>query len=126
MLVYMGELNEFLSQHKGERVILSVSVYPKGTTPAIRGYYFKCVVPAMKRAMWEAGERMTNEDAECRLRELSPIMYEEAIDETTGKYISRLRNVYEISNAEFVEHIETIKQLAAEEYGIYIEDPTTL
>ena len=71
-------------------------------------------------------ERLTEEQTERRLREFSPIMYVERVNEETGKYSHELRTVAELSNAELIEHIETLKQIAAEEYNTYIDDPRTL
>jgi NurA-like 5'-3' nuclease len=76
--------------------------------------------------MWDAGERLTEEDAEIKMRELSPIMLEQEFNEETGKYTTRLREISELSNAELVEYIDHLKQIAAEEYSIYIEDPQSI
>ena len=92
----------------------------------MKAYYYNYVVPTFKHAIWEAGERLTDEQTERRLREFSPIMYEQTPDETTGKYETRLREISELSNAELIEHIETLKQIAAEEYNTFIDDPRTL
>lgn len=53
-------------------------------------------------------------------------MYVERVNEETGKYSHELRTVAELSNAELIEHIETLKQIAAEEYNTYIDDPRML
>ena len=57
---------------------------------------------------------------------MSPIMYEQNADLDTGKYNTRIKSVAELSNAELVEHIETLKQIAAEDFSIYIEDPNLI
>lgn len=69
---------------------------------------------------------MTEEQTERRLREFSPIMYVERVNEETGKYSHELRTVAELSNAELIEHIEFLKQLASEEYCLYIADPNEI
>ena len=53
-------------------------------------------------------------------------MYEQTPDINTGKYETRLRTIAELSNAELIEHIEHLKQLASEEYYIYIADPNEI
>ena len=40
-----------------------------------------------------------------------------------GKYLRILRSVSDLDNSELIEHIETLKQIAAEEFSLYIEDP---
>lgn len=124
--MYMGELNQFFSMHKGSRIIARFTVASPGSSEALKGYYFNCVVPTFRQAIWEAGERLTEEKTERRLREFSPIMYVERVNEETGKYSYELRTVAELSNAELIEHIETLKQIAAEEYNAYIDDPKML
>lgn len=124
--MYMGELNQFFAMHKGSRIIARFSVASPGSSEALKGYYFNYVVPTFKSGIWEAGERLTDEQTECRLRELSPVMYEQTPDITTGKYETRLRTIAELSNAELIEHIEHLKQIAAEGYSIFIDDPKTI
>ena len=92
------------------------------TSEAMRRYYFGYVVPTFKAAIWNAGERLTDAQTERRLRELSPIMYEQKADDD-GVYSTRLRTISELTNEELSEHIETLKQIAAEEYSAYIDDP---
>jgi hypothetical protein len=124
--MYMGELNQFFAMHRGSRIIARFTVASPGSSEALKGYYFNYVVPTFRHAIWEAGERLTEEQTERRLREFSPIMYDERVNEETGKYSHELRTVAELSNAELIEHIETLKEIAAEEYNTYIDDPRTL
>lgn len=126
LAMYMQELNAFAQQWKNARVIATFRVYQPGTSAALRGYYFNYVVPTMKRALWENGERKTDEQTEVWLREMSPIMYQQEADPETGKYSTVLREIADLDNAELIEHIETIKQFAAEDFNTYIEDPNTI
>lgn len=122
----MGELNQFFAMHKGCRVIARFTIAQKGTSEALKGYYFNYVVPTFKAAIWDAGERITEQETERRLREISPIMQEESVNTDTGEYSTRLRTIPELSNAELVEHIAFLQEYGAENYSIYIDDPTTL
>ena len=124
--MYMGELNQFFSMHKGSRIIARFIVASPGSSEALKGYYFNYVVPTFRTGIWEAGERLTDEQTETRLRELSPVMYEQTPDINTGKYETRLRTISELSNAELIEHIEHLKQIAAENYNLYIDDPRSI
>lgn len=121
--MYMGEVNEFFKSWKGSRIIARFIVASPGSSEALKGYYFNYVVPTFKHAIWESGERKTEEQTELFLRELSPIMYEETPNIETGIYEHRLRLITDLSNAELIEHIETLKQIAAEEYDKFIDDP---
>lgn len=126
LAMYMGELNEFFKGWKGSRIVARFIVASPGSSEALKGYYFNYVVPTFKHAIWEAGERLTEEQTERRLREFSPIMYEQTPNIDTGKYETRLRTIAELSNAELIEHIEFLKQLASEEYYLYIADPNEM
>lgn len=126
LAMYMGELNQFFAMHKGSRVIARFIVASPGSSAALKAYYFNYVVPTFKAAIWESGERLTEEQTEKRLRELSPITYDQIADPETGQYETRLKVINELSNAELIEHIEHLKQLAAEEYNTYIDDPKTI
>lgn len=126
LAMYMGELNEFFKGWKGSRIIARFIVASPGSSEALKGYYFNYVVPTFKHAIWEAGERLTEEQTERRLREFSPIMYEQTPNIDTGKYETRLRTIAELSNAELIEHIEFLKQLAGEEFYLYIADPNEM
>lgn len=124
--MYMDELKQFFKMHKGCRVIAKFMIESQGSSEALKGYYYNCVVPSFQEGMWDAGERLTEEDAEIKMRELSPIMLEQEFNEETGKCTTRLREISELSNAELVEYIDHLKQIAAEEYSIYIEDPQSI
>jgi NurA-like 5'-3' nuclease len=124
--MYMDELKQFFKMHKGCRVIAKFMIESQGSSEALKGYYYNCVVPSFQEGMWDAGERLTEEDAEIKMRELSPIMLEQEFNEETGKYTTRLREISELSNAELVDYIDHLKQIAAEEYSIYIEDPQSI
>lgn len=124
--MFMGELNQFFAMHKGGRVVARFTVAPRRSSEALRGYYYNCVVPTFKQAIWDTGERLTEEQAERKLREMSPIMWEQTPGNAPGEYKTRLRGISELDNAELIEHIEHLKQVAAEDYNTYIDDPKTI
>lgn len=126
LAMYMGEINEFFQMHKSKKVIARFVVVEKEASAALKGYYFNYVVPTFKQAIWQSGERKTEEQTERFLRELSPIMYDQTVNDVTGKYESRLREISELSNPELIDHIDFLKQLASEEYYIYIADPNEI
>lgn len=126
LAMYMQELNAFAQQWKNTRIVATFKIYQPGSSAALRGYYFNYVVPTMKRALWETGERKTDEQTELWLREMSPIMYQQEADPQTGKYTTTLREIADLDNSELIEHIETIKQMAAENFNTYIDDPNTI
>lgn len=127
LMIPMGELNQFFREHKGERIVARFVALPQHCSEAFKGYYFHYVVPTVKAALWDKiGERKTEEQVEKYLREMSPICCEEDIDYYTGEYTTRLKEIPELSNAELLEHLEFLRQFAAEELDVFIEDPKTL
>lgn len=126
LTMYMGELNQFTKKWPNAMIIATFRVFQPGTSAALKGYYYNYIVPTFKRAIWDAGERKTDEQVERYLREISPIMYEQTADPETGKYVTELREIKDLDNSELIEYIEHLKQIGAEEFSIYIEDPSTI
>lgn len=126
LTMYMGEINQFTKKWPNARIIATFRVFQPGTSAALKGYYYNYIVPTFKRAIWDAGERKTDEQVERYLREISPIMYEQTADPETGKYVTELREIKDLDNSELIEYIEHLKQIGAEEFSIYIEDPSTI
>lgn len=126
LMVPQAELKEFTKLYSNKRVIVSVKVYHPGTSAALRGYYYNYVVKAVAEGYWAAGERLTYEETEKRLRDMSPITHNWSVDEDTGKMEYELRPISDLDNEELIEHIEIIKQFAAEDLGVYIADPQTI
>jgi hypothetical protein len=117
------DLREFLNQWKESRVVVRFEILSEKPSEALKGYYFHCVVPTMKTALWESGERKNEQQTENWLREMSPITHH---CEWRGFWDVTIKDIAELSNAEFVEHIEFIRQMAAEEFSVYIEEPQTI
>lgn len=124
--IQMGELKDFCKKWPNCRVVGEIRIYEPKTSEALKGYYYHCVVRKARQALWESGERKTDEETEHWLREMSPLMYEQNYHEDLGKYITRLRKIEELDNAELIAHIDTIKQLMAENFSIIIDDPISI
>lgn len=116
------DLNDFLRKHPGKRVIVKVSVYDRRSVSNIRGYYLKVVVPSFRSAMYEQGNRLTYKTVEKRLREMSTICWKEKINYETGEITEELKPLQELDATEWIDFIDELKQIAAEDYHVYIED----
>lgn len=123
--MFMGELSEFLKLWKGNKIIASFYVSKSGASEPLKAYYFKGVVPSFRRVFQENGEWLTQEQTDKKLRQLCPVLIEEDVDPETGLYTSRVREINELDNQELVTYIDFLKQLAAEEFCLFIEDPNT-
>lgn len=117
------DLREFLTMWKNNRVVVRFEILPDTPSEALKGYYFNYVVPTMKTALWESGERKNEQQTENWLREMSPITHH---CEWRGFWDVTIKEIAELSNAELSEHIEHIRQMAAEEFSVYIEEPQTI
>lgn len=117
------DLREFLTMWKNNRVVVRFEILPDTPSEALKGYYFHYVVPTMKTALWESGERKNEQQTENWLREMSPITHH---CEWRGFWDVTIKEIAELSNAELSEHIEHIRQMAAEEFSVYIEEPQTI
>lgn len=126
LAMYMAELNDFMIKRKNEMVIARFKTYKKGSSSALRGYYFNYVVPTMKMALWQSGDRKTDSQTEEYLRSISPVTISQEANEETGDYRTEIRRISDLDNRELIEHIEFIKQMAAEEYSVYIDDPSSI
>lgn len=126
LAMYMEEINAFFRDNKGQRVIATFHVAPTATSEAMKAYYFKYIVPTITRAAYENGDRRTQQDTDKWLREMAPVCWDESVNIETGEYNERLRDINELSNSEFIEYIDFLKQFAAEEYNVYVEEPQNL
>lgn len=116
-------MNDFFKKWPKTKFIGRFSVAQSGSSEAMKGYYYNKIVPDFKKARWENGDRTTEKDTEKWIREMSPIMVEELADEDTGEYTQELRKINDLDNQEMVMFIDNLKQIAAEEFGFFIEDP---
>lgn len=123
--MFMGELKEWFKNWSNNKVIVTFEVLRPEASEAIKGYYYKYIVPEFQRALKETGERKTEAQTEQFLREMCPIMWTERANEKTGRYTADLREIHDLSNPEMCEYIEHLREIAAVEFGFEIKDPNT-
>lgn len=113
----MDRLNAFFSQNKGKRVIVNFEAATPGSSEAQLAYYFNYIVPTVQTALWETGERLTEKQTDLWLRKQCGSY----CDDTGGLLEAR-----QMTQTDFSEYLEWLKQFAAENLYVYIEDPKTL
>lgn len=120
---YVDALKDWARQFRNEKIIITYEVLPKEQSKLLRAYYFNYVVKEFQQAIKENGEHLTFEQTEQRMRESAPML--EVAHYDFGRCLTRYttKEVDELSNEEFAEYIEFLKEYAAENYNIYIEDP---
>lgn len=121
----LNDLKKFLEYYKGHRFTFSIKIDEKEKSKEFLGYYWKVVIPKMKRGFFNIGYyygSKTRVDEECR--KATETYVEEVKEDGTG-YKKRLKGISEMETTELFEYIEQLKILAAEYMGVYIDDPIT-
>ena len=113
----MDRVNAFCEAHKGERVIVRFEAAERGSSELQLAYYFNYVIPTIQTALYETGDRKTERQVDLWLREQCAVC-------TSGW--GDLCEARQMSKTDFSEFLEWIKQFAAENLYVYIEDPKTL
>ena len=114
----MDRLKAFFADHKGERVIVVFEAAGKEQSKLQMAYYYNYVLPCVVSGMRETGVYMSESKADKWLVEQYPgdLL-------TDGK-----RPVFgrELNQTQMSDFLEWLKQYAAENLYVYIEDPRTL
>lgn len=113
----MDRINMFFAENKGQRVIVRFEAAAPGSTAAQLSYYFQYIVPTIQTALWETGERKTERQVDLWLRQQCGNCYND---------YGGLLEARQIDQRNFAEFLEWLKQFAAENLFVYIEDPKTI
>lgn len=113
----MDRLNAFFAANKGKRVVVRFEAATPGSTELQLAYYFNYIVPTIQTALMETGERKTERQTDVWLRE-------QCVHCTSGW--GDLMEARQMSKTDFSLFLEWLKQFAAENLYVYIEDPRTL
>lgn len=113
----MDRVNAFCAANKGKRVIVRFEAADPNSSELQLAYYFNYIVPTIQTALWETGERKTEKQVDLWLRQQCGSCYND---------YGGLLEARKISKTDFSEFLEWLKQFAAENLFVYIEDPKTL
>lgn len=113
----MDRLNAFFAANKGKRIVVRFEAAEPGSTELQLAYYFNYIVPTIQTALWENGDRKTEKQVDLWLRQQCASCYND---------YGGLLEARQISKPDFSDFIEWLKQFAAENLYVYIEDPRTL
>lgn len=128
----MDRLNAFFAQHKGERVVVKFEAAVSGSSAAQLAYYYNYIIPTVQMALYETGERKTEKQVDLWLRQQCPLIFETFIPPTKEQakqgYIgcTETKGIRDLSVSEMSVFLEWLKQFAAENLYVYIEDPKTI
>ena len=113
----MDRLNAFFAANKGKRVVVRFEAATPGSSELQLAYYFNYIVPTIQTALWGNGDRRTEKQVDLWLRQQCASCYND---------YGGLLEARQISKTDFSDFIEWLKQFAAENLYVYIEDPQTL
>lgn len=117
LLMPMDRVNAFLKANKGKRVVVRFEAAEPGSSELQLAYYFNYIVPTVQSALYELGERKSERQTDIWLRQ-------QCAHCTSGW--GDLMEAREMKRTDFSEFLEWLKQFAAENLSVYIEDPKTL
>lgn len=117
----MDRLNAFFAANKGKRVVVRFEAATPGSTALQQAYYYNYVVPTIQRAFYEQGTRMTETGVDRWLIRNYPNIGDLYTPDAEPKVIGR-----QLTKTEMADFLEWLKQYAAENLYVYIEDPRTL
>ena len=128
----MDRLNAFFAQNKGQRVVVRFEAAAPGSTALQLAYYFNYIVPTIQMALYELGERMNEKKVDEWLRQQCPSIFETFIPPTKEQakqgYLgcTETKGIRDLSISEMSDYLDWVKQFAAENLYVYIEDPRCL
>lgn len=115
----MDRLNQFFADNKGKRIFVKFECQEPGSSAALLAYYYTYVVPTVCEALKETGERLSFERTDVWIMNQYP---NNTVNED-GFYPTMGRN---LTQPQMIDMLEWLKQFAAENLNVYIEDPKTI
>ena len=128
----MDRLKEFFAANKGKRVVVRFEAAEPGSSELQLAYYFNYIVPTIQTALYELGERMNEKKVDEWLRQQCPSIFETFIPPTKeqakqGSFgCTETKGIRDLSVLEMSDYLDWLKQYAAENLSVYIEDPKTI
>jgi len=118
----MDRLNAWFASHPGERITVRFEAAPQHSTAAQTAYFYNYIVPTVANAFYEQGTRMSEKNVDKWLVSQYPGDKTEQVL-GIGEPIMEAR---EFDKNQMSDFIDWLKQYAAENLNVYIEDSKTL
>jgi hypothetical protein len=114
----MDRLNAFFAANKGKRVVVRFEAAAPGSTALQQAYYYNYVIPCVVEALREQGTRKSEDATDRWLISQYPggFRYDGA-----EQHVAR-----QLTTTQMSDFLDWLKQYAAENLYVYIEDPRTL
>lgn len=118
----MDRINAFCAANKGKRVVVRFEAAEPGSSQLQMAYYYNYIVPTISAALYEQGTRKGEKAVDKWLVEQYPGDKSES-EIGLGVDVTEARN---LNRTQMSDYLEWLKQFAAENLSVYIEDPRTL
>lgn len=118
LLLPMDRINQFTKSHPGKNIVVRFEVAEPGSTALQQAYYYNYVIPCVVEALRELGTRKS-EDATDRW------LMEEYPGGGNPDTVSLVR-ARQLDQHQMSDFLDWLKQFAAENLFVYIEDPKTI
>ena len=116
----MDRVNAWCAEHKGERVVVRFEAAAPGSSELQQAYYYNYVVPTISAALFEQGTRKSEKNVDKWLVEQYPG------DKIETEFGVDIKNASDFTKTQMSDFLDWLKQFAAENLYVYIEDPKTL
>lgn len=117
----MERLNQFFAQHKGQRIVMRIEAAEQCSSVAQIAYYYNYVLPTVRQALLEVGERKTEGQTDKWLLEMYP--GDKDFIEFWTESGGQVEKARQLSKTQMIDFLEWLKEFAAENLYVYIEDP---
>lgn len=114
----MDRLNAFFAANKGKRVVVRFEAATPGSTALQQAYYYNYIIPCVVEALREQGTRKSEDATDRWLMEEYP---GGGNPDTVSLVCAR-----QLDQRQMSDFLDWLKQFAAENLYVYIEDPRTL
>ena len=115
----MDRLNAFFRANKGMRVTMRIEALQPGSTMAQLAYYYNYIVPTIQQAFAEQGTRMTNDQTDRMLVGEFPM----DVLKDNGENVEIGQ---EMNQSQMSEFLIWLREYAAENLFVYIDDPKNI
>ena len=121
----MERVNAFFAQNKGKRIVVRFEAVEQGSSAAQQAYYYNYIVPTIQAALFKQGERKSEKAVDIWLVEQYP---GDKVDNGMGvvNYEFSVTEARQLTQPQMSDFLEWLKQYAAENLEVFIDDPRVI
>lgn len=114
----MDRLNAEFAKHPGKRVVVRFEIEERGSSALQQAYYYNYVIPCVVEALREQGTRKSEDATDRWLISQYPGGFRY---DGSEQHVAR-----QLTTTQMADFLEWLKQYAAENLDVYVEDPRSL